>query len=146
MSPVEQLRRWQGKTTQLSRAAPIGGSFQLWYRGAAEAKAWFDSLSEKKNETQVKGQTEKANASVCWESCSLWSETSTCLLHVLLWGSWLWRWRTHQLCLWNSGPGREKSRSKTKQLYLCWIHFLIYSKFYSDRRINNLVCEHLDIY
>lgn len=109
-------------------APPIGGSVQP---RSCRSESWSDSflagvrwgggggLGGKK-----KRQTEKANASVCWEPRGRLRETSTCLLRAPWQGSSLWRWRTRQPCLWNSEPG---GGGKKRQLYFYLIHFLIYN-------------------
>lgn len=76
-----------------------------------------------KNGTEVKRHTW-----ICQSAGSHWSlliETSTCLLHVLWWGSWLWRWRTRKLCLWNSEPGGERRRKKKPNSFNYFLNIYI---------------------
>lgn len=105
---VNVIRGAAQTLTGEDNVAEPSSSFQLCSHGAAEAQAWLDSLvvgGKRGGRVKVKRQRDKVNVSICWEPGRLLSETSTCLLRVLWWGSWLWRWRTHRLCLWNSEPG-----------------------------------------
>lgn len=66
--------------------AEPSSSFQRCNHRDAAAQVWLDSLVVKK-EVRIKRQRDKANVCICWESCRLLSEMSTCLLRVLWWGS-----------------------------------------------------------
>lgn len=90
---VNVIRGAAHTLTGEDNVAEPSSSFQLCSHGAAEAPGvtWqFSGGGEKRSGWggfEVKRQRDKVNVSICWEPGSLLSETSTCLLRVLWWGS-----------------------------------------------------------
>lgn len=93
-------------TANLSRgAAQRSDRRRISHKCKLSVKLHFPATLRSSQITERLKQHERGDDVRRWVSVCV---CVTCLLHVLLQGSWPWTWRRRTLCQWSSGPGRTR--------------------------------------